>query len=80
MLAYCDDTRESLAGMLRRGSAGSNTVADHLTVLDAAITAARPGRWGNSRLAETVRETLLPGPNINLAAPQEASNYQGEAS
>jgi len=38
-----------------------------------------PYRWGNSRLAETVRETLLPGPNIKLAAPQ-ASNYQGEAS
>ncbi len=35
---------------------------------------------GHSRLAETVRETLLPGPNINLAAPPEASNYQGEAS
>jgi hypothetical protein len=41
---------------------------------------AYPCRWGNSRLAETVRETLVPGPNINLAAPPEASNYQGEAS
>ena len=40
---------------------------------------AYPCRWVNSRLAETVRETLLPGPNINLAAPPEASNYQGEA-
>jgi hypothetical protein len=39
LLAYCDNTREPLAGMLRPGSAGSNTVADHLQVLDAAITA-----------------------------------------
>jgi len=29
--------------MLRRGSAGSNTAADHLAVLDAAITALPPG-------------------------------------
>jgi hypothetical protein len=42
LLAYCDNTRESLAGMLRPGSAGSNTVADHLQVLDAAITAVPP--------------------------------------
>jgi Transposase DDE domain group 1 len=39
LLAYCDNTAEPLAGMLRPGSAGSNTAADHLTVLDAAITA-----------------------------------------
>jgi hypothetical protein len=42
LLAYCDNTGEPLAGMLRRGSAGSNTVADHLAVLDAAITALPP--------------------------------------
>ena len=30
LLAYCDNTGEPLAGMLRPGSAGSNTVADHL--------------------------------------------------
>ena len=29
--------------MLRRGSAGSNTAADHLAVLDAAIAALPPG-------------------------------------
>jgi Transposase DDE domain group 1 len=39
LLGYCDNTTEALAGMLRPGSAGSNTTADHLTVLDAAITA-----------------------------------------
>ena len=39
----CDSTGEPLAGMLRPGSAGSNTAADHLAVLDAAITALPPG-------------------------------------
>ena len=43
LLAYCDNTGEPVAGMLRPGSAGSNTAADHLTVLDAAIAALPPG-------------------------------------
>jgi hypothetical protein len=43
LLAYCDNTAEPLAGMLRPGSAGSNTAADHLAVLDAAIAAVPPG-------------------------------------
>lgn len=42
LLAYCDNTGEPLAGKLRKGSAGSNTVADHLDVLAAAITALPP--------------------------------------
>jgi hypothetical protein len=42
LLAYCDNTTEPLAGMLRPGSAGSNTAADHLAVLDTAITALPP--------------------------------------
>jgi hypothetical protein len=42
LLAYCDNTGEPLAVMLRPGSAGSNTAADHLTVLDAAIAAVPP--------------------------------------
>ena len=37
LLATCDNTGESLALLLRKGSAGSNTTADHLEVLDAAI-------------------------------------------
>lgn len=36
--AWCDNTGESLALLLRKGSAGSNTVADHLQVLKEAIT------------------------------------------
>ena len=43
LLAYCDNTGEALAGMLRRGSAGSNTTADHLQVLGDAIAALPPG-------------------------------------
>jgi hypothetical protein len=36
---WCDNTGEPLAAMLRPGSAGSNTAADHIKVLDEAITA-----------------------------------------
>jgi hypothetical protein len=39
---WCDNTGEPLAATLRPGSAGSNTVADHLEVLAAAITALPP--------------------------------------
>src|SRR5947209_18786234 len=42
LLGYCDNTAEPLAGMLRPGSAGSNTAADHLAVLGAAIAALPP--------------------------------------
>src|SRR5262249_26682037 len=45
LLAYCDNTAEPLAGMLRPGSAGSNTAADHRVVLEAA-TAALPRGFG----------------------------------
>jgi hypothetical protein len=39
LIAECDNTAEPLAWMLRPGSAGSNTAADHLQVLDEAIAA-----------------------------------------
>ena len=39
---WCDNTTEPLAAMLRPGSAGSNTTADHLEVLAAAVTALPP--------------------------------------
>jgi hypothetical protein len=38
LMAWCDNTGESLALLLRKGSAGSNTVSDHITVLEEAIT------------------------------------------
>ena len=37
MLAFCDNTNEALAGMLRPGNAGSNTATDHIALLDAAL-------------------------------------------
>jgi hypothetical protein len=35
--AYADDTREALAMLLRPGNAGSNTAADHVTVIDRSL-------------------------------------------
>jgi hypothetical protein len=52
LLAYCDNTGEALAGMMRPGSAGSNTAADHLAVLGEAISAV-PARY-RRRLMVTV--------------------------
>jgi len=37
MFCFADATGETLAGVLRPGNAGANTVADHVTVLDQAI-------------------------------------------
>ncbi len=37
MLCFADGIGEALAALLRPGNAGANTVADHLTVLDAAV-------------------------------------------
>jgi hypothetical protein len=37
LLCFLDGTREALSGMLREGRAGSNTTADHITVLDQAL-------------------------------------------
>jgi Transposase DDE domain group 1 len=38
LMAWCDNTFESLAFLLRTGAAGSNTTTDHIEVLDEAIT------------------------------------------
>jgi hypothetical protein len=37
LFCFLDATGEALAGMLRAGNAGSNTTADHISVLDAAL-------------------------------------------
>ena len=37
MFCFADATGETLASLLRPGNAGANTVADHVTVLDAAL-------------------------------------------
>ena len=44
--AWCANTMESLAMLLRPGNAGSNTVTDHITVLSDAITQIPAGRRG----------------------------------
>jgi hypothetical protein len=38
MFFFADATREVLLGLLRPGNAGANTVADHLFVLDSAVS------------------------------------------
>jgi hypothetical protein len=37
LFCFLDGTREALSGVLREGRAGSNTTADHITVLDRAL-------------------------------------------
>jgi hypothetical protein len=44
LLAYCGNTREPRAGMLRKAIAGPNTVADHLDLLGEAERG-RPRFW-----------------------------------
>ena len=39
LLAFCDNTGELLAVIPRSGNAGSNTAADHIAIIDAAIAA-----------------------------------------
>jgi Transposase DDE domain group 1 len=37
LLAYLDETREALAGLLRPGNAGANTAADHIEIVELAL-------------------------------------------
>jgi DDE family transposase len=37
LMAYCDETDEALAAILRPGNAGSNTAADHIEVIEDAL-------------------------------------------
>lgn len=52
--AWLDNTGEALAAVLRPGNAGSNTAADHLTVLDQALTQL-PDRWRDTSSPILVR-------------------------
>ena len=47
--AWLDNSNEALAMLLRPGNAGSNTAADHLTVLDRALTQI-PDRWRSKKV------------------------------
>ena len=44
LLCFLDATGEALSGLLRAGNAGSNTAADHITVLDQSCSTATGGR------------------------------------
>ena len=51
LLCFLDATGEALAGLLRPGNAGSNTAADHITVLDLALAQIPDAdRYGNDIL------------------------------
>jgi hypothetical protein len=50
--AWCQNVGDNLAVMLRPGNAGSNTAADHILVLDAAL-AQIPASWRNDILIST---------------------------
>jgi len=49
LLAWCDNTGELLAVICRPGNAGSNTAADHIAIIEAAI-AAIPPTWRHNLL------------------------------
>src|SRR6201997_3764995 len=49
LTAWCDNTGELLAIIPRKGNAGSNTAADHIAIIDAAI-AAIPAKWRRNLL------------------------------
>ena len=49
LTAWCDNTGELLAIIARPGNAGSNTAADHIAIIDAAV-AAIPARWRHNLL------------------------------
>ena len=49
LTAWCDNTGELLAVICRPGNAGSNTAADHIAIIDAAI-AAIPAKWRRNLL------------------------------
>ena len=47
LTAWCSNVGDNLAAMLRPGSAGSFTAADHIAVLNAAITQIPPAWRGD---------------------------------
>jgi len=63
MLFFADDTGETRAALLRGGNAGSNTVADHLTVLDDAIAqlprAIQAGHHAEDNLGFVNRDVIV---------------------
>jgi len=63
MLCFADATGEALSGLLRPGNAGSNTAADHVTVLDAGLAqlpeAVRVGHRRGDDPAEVAQRVVV---------------------
>lgn len=54
LFCFLDNTHEALSGRLREGRAGSNTTADHITVLDQALAQIPdPHRYGTDILVRS---------------------------
>ena len=77
--AYADETREALAMLLRPGNAGSNTAADHKTVIDRSL-AQIPGQQIESieiliraDSADATHETADHCHDANLRSPSATS-------
>jgi len=72
---WCDNTNEFLAAMLRTGKAGSNTAADHITVLTEAISQI-PGS-PPEQPADPLRRCrrLAPAPGL-AGRPRQSSRSQ----
>ncbi len=59
--AWLDNSNEALAMVLRSGNAGSNTAADHLVVLERALTQI-PDRWRCKQVLIRPTELATPTP------------------
>ena len=60
LMAWCDNTGELLAIIPRPGNAGSNTAADHIAIIDAAIAAVPPSGGTTCWSPSTARVAATP--------------------
>ena len=82
MFCFADDTGEVLAALLRPGNAGPNSIADHLSVLDAAVAQLppevaaghRPGNHAGLVVRAVRLRTDSAGCSPRLAADLRARN------
>jgi hypothetical protein len=73
--AWCDNTGESLALLLRTGSAGSNTAADHIEVLGKAITQI-PARYRRDLLVTVDGAGASHGLVEHISTPNARPGYR----
>ena len=55
LLCFVEATNDAVAGVLRSGNAGSNTAADHVAVLDAALAQTAQAPPGRARHGHDLR-------------------------